>query len=269
MKDRILVFIPMYNCEKQIVRVLDQLKGEVCSYITEVLIVNNRSTDDGEAAAIRKVSGEGYPFRVSILRNNENYGLGGSHKVAFGYAADNGFDYVIVLHGDDQGNIRDFLPLLKSGRYRKYDCCLGGRFLKGSELLGYSHFRTIGNKIFNIIFSISIRKRIYDLGAGLNLYNVNMLKSKYYYHFPDNLTFNCYMLFALASYKQRYMFFPITWREEDQVSNVKMARQAIQTLKMALFYFIKQTKFLEKDARTKKISSYDFTIVYQNDGEIG
>ena len=28
MKEKILVFIPMYNCEKQIVRVLDQLNGE-------------------------------------------------------------------------------------------------------------------------------------------------------------------------------------------------------------------------------------------------
>ena len=44
MKEKILVFIPMYNCEKQIVRVLDQLNGEIKKYISEAIIVNNRST---------------------------------------------------------------------------------------------------------------------------------------------------------------------------------------------------------------------------------
>ncbi len=49
--DKILLFIPMYNCEKQIVRVLDQLHGEILNYINEVLIVNNRSTDNGEKSS--------------------------------------------------------------------------------------------------------------------------------------------------------------------------------------------------------------------------
>ena len=46
--DKILLFIPMYNCEKQIVRVLNQLNKEVCNYLSEVVIINNRSTDNGE-----------------------------------------------------------------------------------------------------------------------------------------------------------------------------------------------------------------------------
>ena len=50
---KILLFIPMYNCEKQIVRVLGQLKPDVCRELTEVIVVNNRSTDNGEAAAMR------------------------------------------------------------------------------------------------------------------------------------------------------------------------------------------------------------------------
>ena len=103
--DKILLFIPMYNCEKQIVRVLKQLTDEVCSYITEVIIVNNRSTDHGEAVVQSYLSENPLPMKVSLLRNDDNYGLGGSHKVAFQYAVDHGFDYVIVLHGDDQGDI--------------------------------------------------------------------------------------------------------------------------------------------------------------------
>ena len=52
-------------------------------------------------------------FPIKVLKNRENYGLGGSHKVAFNYAIENNFDYIIVLHGDDQGSISDMIPVLK------------------------------------------------------------------------------------------------------------------------------------------------------------
>ena len=92
MKKKILLFIPMYNCEKQIVRVLGQLTDEVCSYLTEVIVVNNRSTDGGEEAVINFLKENDIPVEIRLLRNDDNYGLGGSHKVAFQYAIDHEFD---------------------------------------------------------------------------------------------------------------------------------------------------------------------------------
>lgn len=50
MKAKILLFILKYNCEKQITRVLKQFTDEVCSYLSEIIIINNRSTDNGEDA---------------------------------------------------------------------------------------------------------------------------------------------------------------------------------------------------------------------------
>ena len=119
---KILLFIPMYNCEKQIPRVLGQLTDEVCSYLSEVIVVNNRSTDGGEQVAADYLKQRNLPIKAKVLRNDDNYGLGGSHKVAFQYAMDHGFDYVIVLHGDDQGDISNILPYLKNREYEQYDC---------------------------------------------------------------------------------------------------------------------------------------------------
>ena len=116
--DKILLFIPMYNCEKQITRVLAQLTPDVLSYISEVIVVNNRSTDHGEEAAVSYCR-EHPELPVRILRNDQNYGLGGSHKVAFNEAIEGNYDTVITLHGDDQGRIADFLPLLESGEFRE------------------------------------------------------------------------------------------------------------------------------------------------------
>lgn len=267
MRDRILLFIPMYNCEKQIVRVLHQLTPEICRFFSEVIIVNNRSTDNGETAVQDYLEMEPIRVPVKLLRNRENYGLGGSHKVAFQYAIENAFDYVVVLHGDDQGEIADLASYLENRIYTQYDCCLGARFLKGSKLEGYSGFRTFGNRVYNILFSAVCGYRIYDLGSGLNLYSVKMLRDDFYKKYPDNLMFNYCMVMAVRQYQQKAMFFPITWKEEDQVSNVKLFDQAKRVMGMLWKYAVKRDKFLESDLRDRKIDIYQAETIWCSNGE--
>lgn len=253
--DRILVFIPAYNCEKQIIRVLSQFDDEVLGFVSQIIVVNNRSTDNTEmvvAAFIRK-----HPqIPVKLLRNKENYGLGGSHKVAFDYALRKGFDYVLVLHGDDQGSIHDFLPVLKKGYHRKHDCVLGARFMRGSKLEGYSAFRTFGNVVYDLLFAAVVRRRIYDLGSGLNIYKTKMLEDRFYEKFPDNLMFNYCMILASEYYGHDIRFYPVSWREDDQVSNVKMMDQAVKVLKMLKDYYMDPVS-ITGDYRDKPVDKYE------------
>ncbi len=265
--NKILLFIPMYNCEKQIVRVLRQLTPEICKHFSEVIIVNNRSTDRSEEAVQEHLKREPVSIPLKLLRNTENYGLGGSHKVAFQYAIKNGFDYVAVLHGDDQGEILDLVPIFESGMYQHYDCCLGARFMKGSKLEGYSRFRTFGNLVYNLLFSVVCGYRIYDLGSGLNLYKVQMLQDPFYEMYPNNLMFNYCMVMAIHQYKQKAKFFPITWKEADQVSNVKLFDQAKRVLKMLWGYALHHDKFLRSDLRDRPIEEYTAEVVWSADGK--
>ncbi|WP_458458834.1 glycosyltransferase family 2 protein [Pseudobutyrivibrio sp.] len=264
MKNKLLLFIPMYNCEKQIVRVLGQITDEVCEYLSEVIIINNRSTDNGEQAVKEYLNNRNLPIKATLFRNDDNYGLGGSHKVAFKYAVDNGFDYVILLHGDDQGDISNILPYLKSGEYENYDCFLGARFIKGSQLQGYSKFRTFGNVVYNTLFSIGCGYKVYDLGSGLNMYNTNILKNQFYLKYKDNLVFNYCMVMGQAYYKHRVEFFPIIWREDDQVSNVKMVNQAMVVLKLLGSFILNKKKFVESEHRDRVIDNYTAQVVYTN-----
>ena len=260
--NKILLFIPMYNCEKQIVRVLKQLDSEVQDYLTQVIIVNNRSTDNGEDAVKSFLQTNKLNLSIKLLRNNDNYGLGGSHKVAFSYAMDNGFDYVIVLHGDDQGHIENILPYLKSREYEHYDCFLGARFKKGSKLDGYSWFRTFGNVVYNMLFSAVVGTMIYDLGSGLNMYSTKILKDKFYLKFKDNLMFNYCMILGSSYKKHKIKFFPIRWSEDDQVSNVKMVNQAIIVLRLLWSYFVNPKKFMQTEHRDKVIDEYTYKCIY-------
>ena len=267
--EKILLFIPMYNCEKQIVRVLKQLDDEICGLLSEVIIINNRSTDNGEKAVTAFLQAHPLHVPVRLLRNDDNYGLGGSHKVAFRYAVKKGFDYVIVLHGDDQGDIRNLVPYLKSREYVGYDCFLGARFMKGSKLKGYSKFRTIGNLVYNLLFTAGTGEKIYDLGSGLNMYRTAILKKPFYKKYKDNLMFNYCMILGLVYFRFSIRFFPIVWREDDQISNVKMAGQAVTVLRLLMCYIFHKQKFIFSDHRDKKVDAYTAEVIYISRGSTG
>ena len=261
---KFLIFIPAYNCEHQVPRVLDQLLDpKVQAFAGECIVVNNRSTD-GTEEAVKAWMAAHPDAPVRLLRNDQNYGLGGSHKVAFGYAMDHGYDYLVVLHGDDQGDVRDLCPLVESGDYEKYDCCLGSRFMRGSRIQGYSALRIFGNYGFNWLFSLVTLHKITDLGSGLNLYRVESLKNRYYIKFPDTLYFNDCMILAQCHYKQKMLFFPISWREEDQVSNTKLTSFAMSLLRMCGQYLTGHKKFVEQEMRTKIIDDYSYQVVASN-----
>ena len=262
--EKLLVFIPAYNCEKQVTRVLSQLLDKrIAPWVGECIVVNNRATD-GTESAVQDWMARHPDAPVRLLRNDQNYGLGGSHKVAFGYAVAHGYEHLVVLHGDDQGAIVDLLPILEDGTYKNYDCCLGSRFMKGSKIGGYSALRVVGNHGFNWLFSVVARKKITDLGSGLNLYAVEPLKTEYYKKFPDTLYFNDCMILALCQMKQRVLFFPISWREEDQVSNNKLTSFGVSLLKLCGRYLAGPRAFVEREWREKIIEDYSYEVVASN-----
>jgi glycosyltransferase involved in cell wall biosynthesis len=268
MFDRILVFIPCYNCAPQIGRVLAQFSPEIGKRFEEILILDNGSNDRTVEAAI-SAAATAHVNKVTIGRNRENFNLGGSHKAAFAYAADGGYSHIVVLHGDDQGDIRDLLPVLDQGLHGKFDACLGSRFMPKSKLIGYSVFRIFGNYVFNFLFSLCSLSRVADLGSGLNIFARTIFTGPAVLRFSDDLRFNIYLLLSARDQKRQLAFFPISWREDDQVSNVKMTSQALKTLGILRDYMIRRERFRSHDYRAVPYSSYEFDVIAHMSGENG
>ena len=260
-QERILIFIPMYNCAAQIGRVINQFEV-VGSFRDEcaILCIDNRSTDDTLPAAERALDRCSVQEKY-LARNDENYGLGGSHKVAFEFARQRGFDYVVVLHGDDQGSITDILPLLKAGVHRQYDALLGARFMRGATLQGYSLLRTTANRVFNLIFSAVAHRRFFDLGSGLNLFRRAIFDHGFHLRYADNLTFNYYLVFGLADGGRTFHFFPINWREDDQISNARLFSQGLGMLRLLWRRLTSNRAFLAAEHRAVPRSGYPATLV--------
>ena len=256
--DKILVFIPAYNCAAQIGRVLGQFSApETRAHFHTILVLDNQSRDGTAAAAIKARDELGLSNCI-VARNNANYGLGGSHKAAFTYAREQGFTHVVVLHGDDQGSIADLLPILARGAHRDHDACLGARFMRGSRLSGYSRFRIFGNYVFNTLFTIGSGRAVYDLGSGLNIFGQAFLADPRIAFHSDDLRFNVFLLLGAFDAKRKLMFFPISWREDDQVSNVKMMSQATKTLAILFDYVFRRGALRTTDHRAVPVAEYRF-----------
>lgn len=259
--DRILVFIPAYRCAAQLERVIAQFDQQVQRQIDTVVVIDNRSPDDTLERAIARAQTQFTHCRFVAVRNNDNYGLGGSHKAAFAYAIEHGFTHLVVLHGDDQADIHDLLPQLAAGRHRQVDCLLGARFMRGSRLIGYSLFRTLGNGVFNLLFSAAVGKMVHDLGSGLNLYRLAAFKELYFTRYPDDLTFNYLMLLGSYHRRQKIAYFPISWREHDQLSNVRMVSQSIKVLSIWEQFVFRTRRLFATDWRSVARDNYDGTVI--------
>lgn len=261
MKQKILVIIPIYNCEKQIPRLLSKFDSDIQSYIHTIIIINNRSHDNSENIAIDCLK---HITNVDslVLRNEVNYGYGGSLKIGFEFARRHSFDWVIAINGDDQSPITDFLPMLKSHEYEKYDVMWGSRFLKDSRIRNYSFFRIMANHVFNISFSLVLGKPIHDIGCGVYMYSVKILKQRFYLSLPDVLYIGTFLRLAHDFYKHKLSEFPLSWNSDDQASSVKAISQTLAQFKLALQYLFYKSKFFLKDHRSNKIEQYISQVVF-------
>lgn len=235
-KPSVLLFIPVFNCAKQIDRLLRSLQQKDISPFDQILITDNGSTD-GTISAIQNVlSDKSLPISslpVQLVKNIRNYGLGGSHKIAFSFCKRFGLDFCVILHGDDQARLADLQKCPPPESWWNIDMFLGARFMPGSERSNYSFIRTVGNFGMNWLASLISRHEIYDLGSGLNVFRIGALPDDSelsFMTFPNDMNFHLCLMLAAISRGQRLTTFPIQWTEEDQVSNVKLFRQSLQIL---------------------------------------
>lgn len=233
-KDHLIdIYIPSYNCKNQITKVLEKIFPHK-ELFNNIFIIDNCSTDGTVDNARTKQ--QIYGDKLNILINDKNLGFGGSHKIIFDNVLKKDIGYVLVLHGDDQADINDIVPYIKNREYIKNNALLGSRFMYDSKLINYSFPRRIGNIFFNILYSIVLRKKISDLGSGINLYSKKCFKDLEYKKFNNDLTFNYQNTINIFKNLNNLKFFPISWREEDQISNVKIIKQTLTIFNILIKY---------------------------------
>ena len=250
--------IPAYNCAPQIGRVLSGFDEKLLDRLSEVIVIDDRGKDDTGAAAL--VALEQLPFehsKIKVVRNNVNLGLGGSHKMAFLYGQKMVADYVAILHGDDQAKAPELNMLLDAAEADpEVGAVLGSRFMKGSTLRGYAWERIWGNRVFNLMYTVLTGRRTLDLGSGLNLFRLKDLADNRFLGFDDRMTFNFDLLLDYYTKHTKLRYVPITWTEEDQVTNARNVAVGRRAMGQLLKWRFGQLNFAPEPAEKYTSSPY-------------
>jgi len=250
---KIGIFITAYNVEKQIVtKVLDKIPSNIHKKISEIIIIDNNSQDNTIKKAIKFKKHT--KLNITILKNKKNYGYGGSHKVAFSYFIKKKFDYIILLHGDGQGNPKYIEKFIKLINLKKYDFIIGSRFLNQKTISLFS-IRTFFNNLFSTIQRIFSGLNISDPGAGFIAYKINTIKKVPFYKLSSYMYFDQHLFLYLSRYKLKIKEFPVKWGKIEE-SNINIFEYGIKLLWLLINFKIKGIP-LTKD----KKENYQYEII--------
>ncbi len=152
---KVLVIIPCYNEEENIVRVVRRLKATNPS--VDYIVINDCSTDDS-AEVLRKNN-------LNYLSFPFNLGIGGAVQCGYQYAVEKDYDIAVQMDGDGQHN-PEYLPaVLEPLCNSKVDMSIGSRFIT-KEGFQSSRLRRLGIGIISNVIRILTGKKVKDVTSG-------------------------------------------------------------------------------------------------------
>ena len=119
----VAIIIPLYNEERVIKDVLQELRQKYPEYI--LIVVDDSSTDNSVKAACLK--------DVYLLHHSVNLGQGAALQTGIEYAKELVCSYVVTFDADGQHDPEDIEPFVESLRNDEADIVLGSRFLGKTE----------------------------------------------------------------------------------------------------------------------------------------
>ena len=159
---RLLIVIPAYNEEENIVRVVDDLTRRFPQY--DYVVVNDGSRD--KTAALCRAHG----YRLIDLP--VNLGLAGAFQTGLRYAADNGYDCAMQLDADGQHR-PEYIPAMLEELEDGADIVIGSRFLTVKKP---KTLRMVGSYIISWSIRLTTGRAICDPTSGMRLFNRAMVE---------------------------------------------------------------------------------------------
>ena len=171
MKHKILIIIPAYNEEKNILNVYNSIVNynKKNKSKLDVIVINDGSTDN-----TRIVLEDNNIPHINLITN---LGIGGAVQTGYKYAFYNNYDIAIQFDGDGQHDIEYVEKICDPIINGNADMVIGSRFVdKNEEGFKSSFSRRIGINIISAVIKIKTGKKIYDVTSGFRAVNKKIIE---------------------------------------------------------------------------------------------
>jgi glycosyltransferase involved in cell wall biosynthesis len=173
-----LAVVPAYNEEATVGGVVAALLEHAPDF--DVVVVDDGSTD--ATAAIAERGG------ARVLRHPFNLGIGGAVQTGFGYALENGYDFMVQVDADGQHDPAEIEKLTAAmSADRSFDMIVGSRFLEKLRYVGPVS-RRAGIHVFAWLLSRLVGQKVTDPTSGFRLYNrraISLFARDYPHDYPE------------------------------------------------------------------------------------
>ena len=217
---RVLIVISARNAENTLKSVLDRIPRDFLrSETMHVLVVDDASPDGTFEVGLSWARGW-TDCGVSVLQSPQPRGYGGNLKLAFEWADRNGYDIVVVLHGDGKyapERLPDLVDPIRDGRA---DAVIGSRFLEARDPSGgeIPWLRRLANRVLTSVQGRLLGRRLTDVHSGYRAYSTETLRKIPFRLNTDELHFDTEVLIQLVRAGSRILETPIPSYYGDEIS---------------------------------------------------
>jgi glycosyltransferase involved in cell wall biosynthesis len=215
---KIGVLVLAYNADQTITSVLDRIPASFREEVAEVLVLDDASSD--HTVQVAETYLEAHPeLPLTVLRQPRNLGYGGNQKSGYRYAADHGWDVVVMLHGDGQyapEALGDMVAPIVAG---DADAVFGSRMMAGSGALrgGMPLYKFAGNRILTMIQNRLTDMDLTEWHSGYRAYRVSTLTDLPLDANSDAFDFDTEIILQLHTVGARIVEIPIPTFYGDEI----------------------------------------------------
>ena len=178
---KVVVVMPAYNAAKTLKTTCGELDMDL---VDEVVLVDDKSTDDTEAVA--RALGIKH-----VIRHDVNKGYGGNQKTCYNRALELGGDIIVMVHPDYQYTpkiLPAMVALLECGLY---DAVFASRILgKGALKGGMPLYKYVANRVLTFAQNVLMNQKLSEYHTGYRAYTREVLEGVDYRQNSDDFIFD-------------------------------------------------------------------------------
>lgn len=236
-RKKVLVLIVAYNAEKTIIHLLERFTNKVLGEVDEILLADDASVDNTSFLA------EQYKImhkmkKLKIVKHSKNKGYGGNQKWGYNYAIENGFDVVVMVHGDAQYPPEYISSLIAPIIHGEKDFMFGSR-MAGHPLRGRMPvYKFLGNIFLTTTENVFLGTHLSEFHSGFRAYSVDALRKIPFNLDSDGFHFDSEIIFQIVAGRGRIGEITIPTFYGDEKCNVKVISYGLNILKELLRYLL-------------------------------
>ena len=159
---KVLLIVPAYNEEENIVRVCNNLRENFSQY--DFVVINDGSSDN----TLKLCEDNHFP----VISLPVNLGLAGGFQTGMKYAYRTGYDYAMQMDADGQ-HLPEYVKTLIKEIENGSDIVIGSRFVTKKKPFT---MRMLGSFMISTVIKLTTGRKIKDPTSGMRAFSKTVLK---------------------------------------------------------------------------------------------